>query len=249
MNNEASFLIDFTELKNSLDIKKNDIEEACLDVGRTLSTIFVEKLIENVESDLNRSAQDYIDAIRINESSNVISVKLDSSSTIANALESGSDPYDMKPYFLNSSKVKYSKEGVKYMTVPLKWATTSSKGVGKGFANKMSRSVYDEVRKQGSISSNSKHSKKIFSRNPIVNAEGEVLYKEYKHKASVTQGIKKIPQGGNRSSYYSFRTISENSDPNAFIHKGFQAHNFFEKTLQELDIERLASQAFNREIL
>lgn len=243
--NSPEFFIDFSDLQKAVDVKKKDIDDICLNVGRTLSAVFIEKLVENVESGLNRTAQDYIDAIQVKEDSNSIQVSLDSKNTLAISIEEGASPYDMKPYLLNSSKVKIAKDGTRYLSVPFKWATTSAKGTG--FANKMTRSVYDEVRREGSVSNKTAQSKKIISRPTIYDSAGSVVFNEYKHKTSTVSGIKKYPQGS-RSSYYSFRTVSEKSDPDSFIHKGFQARNFFDQTLLEMNIEELASNIFSQEM-
>jgi hypothetical protein len=72
-----------------------------------------------VRRSLNSSRDTYMDALKVNMSNNVLVVELDSKNWLANAVESGIGPFDMKETMLKSPKAKTSKKGTKYMVIPI----------------------------------------------------------------------------------------------------------------------------------
>jgi len=43
----------------------------------------------------------------------------------------------------------------------------------------------------------------------------------------------------NQNTYMTFRRVSDKSDENSWIHKGFEAHNFMEKALEESQVDKV----------
>jgi len=179
-----------------------------------------------------------------------------------NMLERGFGPYDMKPILLKSRKVKYTKKGTKYITVPFRWATTGAIGESEVFANIMPKSVY-------TIAKNLKAQRTHFQKGIIQRGRGlrtnqlpeklripktrakiidpktgDVLFGTYTHKAPIYSGIirqQKTYENATQNSYVSFRRVSENSDPLSWIHKGVAAKQFAEKALQKTDIGNIVN--------
>ena len=64
-----------------------------------------------------------------------------------------------------------------------------------------------------------------------------VSYNSYQHKSGILN--KALVNSKNRRSMgvTSFRTVSNKSDPNSWIHKGYKKHNFFKKALRKTKMQ------------
>lgn len=98
---------DLSSLQELLD-RKEELETY-------LSEQFADRLQKNAEEKLYVSKNAYIEAISVENGQ----VELDTSDFVVNMVENGVEAFDMKPGLLNSPKVKTSKNGQKYLTVPL----------------------------------------------------------------------------------------------------------------------------------
>lgn len=98
---------DFSELASMLEEKES--------IEQSLAERFATQLELNAGKKLYLSKDRYIDAITVQGNE----VDLDTSDFVVNMVENGVDAFDMKPGLLNSPKVKTSKNGEKYLVVPL----------------------------------------------------------------------------------------------------------------------------------
>lgn len=168
---------------------------------------------------------------------------------LVNSMEVGKQPWDMKPFYANSGKRKMSKKGGWYVTVPFRWATPSAIGDNDVFTGKLPLEVYRAVNDQGGKLTQSTVPAPfdaIQTRPTRINTETGQIFSSYAHQASIYAGLKKQtdPQTG-QSSYRSWRRISSKSDTSSWIHPGFQALNFKDKVVENIDVEQIVGNAID----
>lgn len=173
-----------------------------------------------------------------------------------NMIESGSAPYDMKPIFSGSSKVKFNKSGGWYLRIPFRHATPGSIGENQAFSSVMPREIYDAVKnlkaQKTTMAGTRLQKAQGLSKDQIPKAFRDVITKknregfgDYTHKSPIHEGVfrtEKIKSDGSReSTYMSIRTVGSASDPNSWIHPGFKAANLAEKAQQATDYDTLVN--------
>jgi hypothetical protein len=97
----------------------NALEQA---VERAISSapmLIRQEFAAQARKHLKTSIEEYMASLDIKLSDNVLIVELDKSSWLANAVESGTNEFDMKNMLANSPKAKISKKGYRYMSIPL----------------------------------------------------------------------------------------------------------------------------------
>ena len=154
---------------------------------------------------------------------------------LANALEQGAEPYDLKKGLLKSSKVRRTKDGKPYIHVPFQLKTPGG-GARGASPPVMPRPVY-RLASQLGIGQQLKLPKKYEDYGMKTRLSADLKkWGHYTWKSSPYQGIVKIPAvKGPGSTYMTFRTVSKNSDPSSWIHPGFRAKNCIEETVKNLD--------------
>lgn len=88
-------------------------------VLNSLTDQFATQLQTQAEITLRSSKQRYIDAISVNKNEDQYSVNLNTDDFVVHMVEEGNESFDMKKGFLKSPNVKVSKNGQKYITIPL----------------------------------------------------------------------------------------------------------------------------------
>ena len=127
-----------------------------------------------------------------------------------NMLERGFSAFDIKLGFGKSPKVSKSKSGGWYLTIPFRHSTPGSNGM---FGSSMPKDVYKAAQKLpdgGRLSF------------PGV---GDKSWTGYQHKNKKHDGLTRIVrsyQSANQSQYYTFRRVSNNSDPMSWWHPGYK---------------------------
>jgi hypothetical protein len=170
---------------------------------------------------------------------------------LPNMLESGAAAFDMKEGFRKSPKVKYSYKTDKngnvtvswYLTIPFRMGTPGIVGENSAFSSVMPSAVYNAIKTK--LSGVALKKSEIPSPYDMPSSRKAIvlptrIIPEYRHKSSIYQGmIKNTAAYGQttQNTYMSFRRVSENSDPNSWIHKGIQAHNLMKKAIQATNIE------------
>lgn len=170
---------------------------------------------------------------------------------LALALEEGKAPFDEKPGFANSSKKKTSLSGGWYLTIPFRYATPDAVAESTIFQNALPKEIYDIAKGNGGQpvkkSQLPAQYAQLGRRKEIQTANGAIP--EYTHKSPQYQGLVRIDVSStdkeNRGGYFTFRRVSNNSDPLSWIHPGFEAHKFMDKALDEAQIETVASMAID----
>lgn len=82
-----------------------------------------------IEKTLDTTAEEMMNAVDTYWDEGVLVIEIDDDNWLANALETGVQGWDMKETHLNSPKAKYSKEGFKYLVIPMQ-KHPSSRGGG-----------------------------------------------------------------------------------------------------------------------
>lgn len=132
-------------------------------------------------------------------------------------IESGISPFDMKKTHLSGPKVKKSKKGSKYITVPFRHFIPDAV-TGSAMPNQ----VYEQARSMA-ISRRNGIIKSVFSRRKYTWGDRMPESDEHMLKSHWTtgkySGMVRM-SGGYHTSYLTFRRLSENSLPEAWLHPG-----------------------------
>ena len=84
-------------------------------------------------------------------------------------------------------------------------------------------------------------------RKPIQTAEG--IIPAYTHKAPQYQGLVRIDIAStdkeNRGGYFTFRRVSDKSDPLSWINPGFEPRKFMDRALDEAQVFEVADMAID----
>lgn len=151
-------------------------------------------------------------------------------------LEQGASAFDIKEGLLNSPKAKTGKDGNRYITVPFRIATSSAIAESAVFAGIMPKLIYQIAKQKGSVSgSDLPEEYKVKGVRAELSGTNLPVFKtdEYVHKNPIYEGVTKNSGGG----YGTMRRVSDNSEKNSWIHKGFTKRGFMEKALGELSTE------------
>jgi len=180
---------------------------------------------------------------------------------LPNMIEQGAKAYDMKEGFSRSKKIKKTKSRVVYkngramvkeagwyLTIPMRMATPSALGESEAFAGKMSKEAYEIIKEQKAqitvpifgVVRRGEQSKGfgVTTTRDRVKGLGRARNKPYTSKSGEMEGIiktRKFYEKASQSSYVKFRRVGSGSDENAFIHKGFEAKDFFKKAIETLN--------------
>ncbi len=198
---------------------------------RLLAEVY-EKVVDLANKNLGSTKKQYIDGILISNDS------IELEGFIPNAVEDGISGFDMKSGFSKSSKKKSTKSGGWYLTIPFRVFTP---GRGSDYRNQMSWQIYRAVRANRKYDAGTPDSRPAFSDNKT----GRV-WEQYEHKSPILEGIKRtINPNNGRSSYSTFRRVSNNSNPDSWIHTGIMAHRLFDKAWAEVDLEKVIEDSLN----
>jgi len=170
---------------------------------------------------------------------------------LPNAIEDGWPAFDMKEGLLTGPNAKVNAKGIRTNVVPFRWATPGAIGESPVFTGKMPQEIYDVVSNKPAVLSVPgggykteplkieeipKHlatpiSKKV----PILDIE-PLQWQNYKNKNALHEGISRVTDPKtNQNRYVSFRMVSDNSDPAAWIHPGFEGEFFAERAMDDLN--------------
>lgn len=197
-------------------------------ISEKIAGRFMEEVVKNINSlskqELSKNLADkFVGAIKVNTLKTRINLTLDSG--LANMIEEGHGPYDMKPFFAKSSKVKYSKNGGWYLVIPMGF--TTKRGQSNSLPMAVIKAIKEAKRKKAPIKIPKRYS------NPRTNKTTG-----YTHKFSIYQGLKKS-SGSKRGSYSTFRIVSSKSPAGSWVHPGFRAHNFIDRAIDQVDINKV----------
>lgn len=190
---------------------------------------------------------------------------------LPNMIEQGSSAFDMKKGFAKSRKIKRTKSGGWYLTIPFRHASAGAVGENSAFSSVMPKAVYNLARKLkpnktafgGRSSGGGTFGKAELKRTghgiirtrPEINSNGGGLSAKqksaYKHKSSIYSGMRrnqKTYQTSTSGSYVTFRRVGSGSASNSWIHKGMKANNFMTKALKNLDVNSVTSAVVDEQL-
>lgn len=224
-----------------------------------LGSSIIDRIVEEYSSkwedatrSLNQSRAEYISAMYIERSSplEVVFGLSAKASKLALKVEEGSEPYDEKIGFSQSSKAKQKKDGGWYLTIPFRHATPTAVAESGIFASILPQTIYDIAKKKGKVSQTDLPTQ--YS-NPGVRKEiktPELVVPEYIHKAPQYANLVKVDVStGNstRSQYMTFRRVSDKSDPISWWNGGIQPpKKLMDKALEAAQIDVVAQMAIDK---
>lgn len=241
--------IDTRDLSSEFDLNRKDIDDLLETTVSMVTKKFAEHWDDVAKKELGSTRSLYRSAIEVGSRNRFTGVVyLNPAARLPNMLEMGSSTFDMKTGLLASPKVKQGKNGP-YITVPFRFSTPDALGESAGFAGKLPKDVFNEVKKApnkplplSSIGSQHRMPKSAALRSRIGELKSKVGNLSQSEQTSKYEGVKRNAKG---SGYVNFRRVSLNSSPQAFNHPGFQARNLAEKALGMLDIPHITDIAID----
>jgi hypothetical protein len=235
---QAKWKVSF-ELSGSLP----DFKRLMQEVVRISAHSVRNEWIKVARKTLHSSARKYIEGIEYPEiKKNVAIIRL--GGKFPNMIENGSPPFDMKPGLLKSRKAKRSKDGGKYITVPLALKTPGGGNRGPS-PPVMPGPIYRSAAKLQFGQSMSRLPVKYENLGRRTRLSPDLKkWGHYTWKTSPFVGVTKVQKypgelptssTGKMAGYKTFRRVSTKSDPNSWIHPGFRKGDIMERTALELD--------------
>lgn len=182
---------------------------------------------------LTDARSDYIQAIKMDQPDK-FTADIYMEGAFPKMLEDGFPSFDLKVGFSQSEHVKYSKKGNWYLAIPFRHMTPSRSGA-KPKWNTMPKDIY----------------KSILKHSPLTGTEKKypagISWTGYKHKTGPYEGMIRNQQthltssGG--STYFTFRTVGQNSDPSSWWHPGYSGVHAMNQIVSQAG--RLFEDSFN----
>lgn len=243
-------IIDISDTVNAFYLSPEETASMSRYVTSRLADEYVRKWEHKIDNTLHQTRGEYKRAIFSEQIDDFnIAVGLTPrDSRLALMLEDGASEFDQKEGFKKSNKVKYTKEGKWYLTIPFRWATSQAIAESSTFSNKMPKPIEKLVKAQTTPLRFDQLPNRF---KPLKSNQTS----GYNHKFNIYEGIQRRQIGSgteNRGGYFSFRRVSEATDETAWIHPGFTALKLMEQTASDVDwfgVADIAIQEFlnNRE--
>ena len=189
------------------------IENALRNSVQTSLSLIKDRWQREAQNKLKTNRMDYLLGLNFNSTvypldSDGFSGSIQLVGETANKIETGRNAFDMKIGFSKSNKITKTKSGGWYLTIPFRHTTPNSNGT---FGTPMPRDVYAVAKK---LAANSKLS---------VKGGNKTSKTGYVHKSYIYDGMQRIVKSysnSNYGQYYTFRRVSNNSDPQSWWHPG-----------------------------
>jgi hypothetical protein len=233
--------IDISETIEEFVLNEDEVKSLSNYILDSVVTEYVRNWESQIDQSLHSTRNEYKRGIFSETSDDSVIIGLTPrQSPMAMMIEDGASPFDEKEGFKNSNKKKQGKNGW-YLTVPFRWATSEAIGEASIFSNKMPKPIEKIV----------KVSSKPLTMEDIpgqFKKMGKNITSGYDHKFNIYEGLHRQEIGSGtekRGGYFSFRRVSENSDPGAWIHPGFEAYRLMDKALEDSDIGTVVDRAID----
>lgn len=252
--------IDIRDIVSSLNLSQQDALDLLTQCVEQVTIQIYDNWRLTAREQLNSSRAQYTDAIRIIPVSPLES-KIVLDSTFANWIEFGKSAYDIKALFERSAKVKSTKDGGWYLTIPFRFGTP---GVVSDNFPAMPKAVYDLAKNLspsrtalgGTISRGQSLAQsdipepfnQLLTRPGFSDRKTQQTFNPYQHKSSIYAGLQRNQQTYEKkssSTYNTFRRVSDKSDPNSWIHSGIKQYNLAQAALDRTDIESVVDRTIN----
>lgn len=166
-------------------------------------------------------------------------------------IEEGTQPFDEKLGFAKSTKVKLKKDGGWYLTIPFRHGTPTAVASSGIFSSIMSKEVYNIAKNNGGMSVKKVQlpigDQTLGSRKEIKTTN--LVVPEYMHKSAKYEGLVRINIGSgneNRGGYFTFRRVSNNSNPNSWWNGGIVPHKLMDKALELAQVDKVADMVIDQ---
>jgi hypothetical protein len=246
--------IDIQGMLGDLQVTKSELDQ----IRELVIKAYVEEVYDNTvalaTAKLATSKFEYVGALSVRKENRfTYSLVLDGSK-LAGMIENGCGPFDMKVGFARSSKVVYTSKGW-YLTIPMLFRSSSTVANSGEPGQILPRAIYDLIRNApttirdlGDTVVSTLAGKDIpASYQPSALAALNSTADKYIPKNSIYAGlIRKQDKASGQSSYNTFRRVSSNSDPRAWIHPGIPAYNFMDQAAAQTDNIDIAETALQK---
>lgn len=239
---------DFSEVIKELNLEEDEITNFNSLISNKIQETYEQKFTEIIKDLPDEERKIYQEAFIVNKNSDGVELNLEGDE--ANKLEEDSGPFDLKVGFSTSAKRKIKKDGGWYLIIPFRHATSKNVVNSSQFASILSRSLYDKARKTDKPLTK----KDLSPKDRIPGLRKEINYQgikipEYMHKAPQYQGLIKVKiPGSSGSQYFTFRKVSDKSDPNSWIHPGMKGKKILDKLVDSIDIDSVVDEAISEYI-
>lgn len=254
----VTVFIDTSSLADSFNLNERQVADLIDYTVKEITERFATEWQNEANRTLKTSRQEYVNSIIVvDEGFAKGSVML--LGDHANSVENGYDAFDMKPGLLAGPHAKTSKDGDKYNIIPFSVGTPGAleENFNGGIMPKEVYEVIKDKKAENPISGGGRASAPLkVEEIPDQFREPQVKsvklpeskgFKEYQHKSSIYQGLRKVEDpitGQNR--YQSFRVVSSKSDPMSWMHPGLEARKIGDKTLEHFNIPSETGRAIDK---
>lgn len=226
---------ELTSIANYINDYAQAINKGFKSFMATLPVVTTSYIQNEVFKKLHKTAEPYMDAVQVNMAGDVLVVVIDKDSWLANAVENGVSGFDMKTSRLQSSKAKTSKDGFKYLSVPMGKEAGGSGGPsdkGKEIQQRinqvMNKPKFGMSQFKSLDNGQVAEMQQVFSENPNISIPG--LYRTRSFNGAAEAKGSNKPFG-----LVLFRTMSDKPGSAPWMHPGIQAANILKDTNDWLD--------------
>lgn len=225
-----------------------------------LGTAIIDRVVQEysykwqnlITSELKQSREEYLRAVYIDRTSGTdVTFGLSArESNLALMIEEGKGPWDEKPFLLASPKRKQKKDGGFYITVPFRHATPQAIAESSIFSSIMPQEIYDLAKNNQSPLKRQDlpEQHQVLGVRREINIPG-LKVPEYIHKAAKYEGLVRVKAESSekekRGNYFTFRRVSDASDPNSWWNGGIRARKLMDRALEAAEIDKVASMAID----
>ncbi len=242
-----NFQIDISSTVSEFSLQKSEVDSLSNYLLDRVVDEYFSKWQDIVNNNLNSTREEYTRGMYSDrpDSYTAIIGLTARSSKLAMMIETGADSFDEKQGFANSPKKKIKKDGQGwYLTIPFRHGT--SEAVMSAVIPESSTTILDFMKTGATVGS--EQLPEPFNQigaNQLRLNTGSIL--TYKHKSPIHEGMHRrdisSTESEKRGGYFTFRRVSDNSDPEAFFHPGFTARNFMDEALNSADLGAAVSNA------
>ncbi len=257
--------INIGETIEEFKLNAQQVNDMTAAVSEALTMEIYRNWMEAAKKQLNSTRNNYIRGLILKSEDNGVNT-ITLVGQLNNMLENGCPPFDMKEAFMESAKVHITEKGGWYLTIPFRMATPGAIGENEAFSGVMPQEIYDIVKNQVPTIT-SQNTGKVFggeslkkgniptpydipkTRESVIVSSTGRKFEEYKNKTSIYEGMvreQKTYEGATQSTYNTFRRVSNNSDPNAWIHKGIKQYNLADDALRNTDSSTLVDNTVDK---
>ena len=235
--------IDISDTINEFSLTREQANQLSKYILDSVVDSFVRAWEEDVDNTLHQTRAEYKKGIfQENPDEHTIVVGLTPrQSSLSMMLEEGATQFDIKEGMAKSPNRHLKKNGGWFMSVPFRFATSDAVAESMSFSNQMPKPIEKLVRTTGGPLT-------IEQIPSSFNKIGQNITSGYTHKFNIYEGLHREEIGSGtekRGGYMNFRRISDKSDKDAWVHPGFEAHKFMEKSMNDLDVGNVVDHAID----